>query len=1103
MRVTNKMTVNNYNLNLMRTHVAMDNTSNEVTSGRRINLPSDDPVGTANSMYMNSTLSEISQFKINSQDASTWMNSTDNALSTVDSYLQRVYELVVAGSTDSTTPDSRSAQANEIDQIAGGLLEVANTNIDNRYIFAGEKVREPAYNERATVSGDALDLRTNPVQIDLMNNQLKVKLDNNTTQNIYLTPKVYDGSPGNTINDLTSDIQAQLTNLGQNVPIYVKATPGNKLEFYAGGRPPENTIDTLVLKEGPAIKLTGNAMVPINPLTFPGPNPDNQHVELALNANANDGYYNGWNITITSGKGVGQTRTITDYKALGTIPATDPDRDAIVDTPWFVQPDNTSTYSITPPLDGRGSTVYVGPPPTSNDFSLSAPYSNIANFYTGMDINFTDKNGHNESRQITAYNNLTGNITVNGLPWSETANYDYTITPHLAGTATGGGVSTINLAANANQTDDFYKGTSIIVTDANGTVETKKITGYAAGVATVDSPWINPPTSTSTYKISDTTLSQLGFENRATTKEIVGDSLKAPILVAGKYPLVDNAQDVAGSPLNKIGLSANASETDNYYNNWTVTITSGQGVNQTATITGYNAATKQATFFPAGAVAPDHTSIYSLEPPAVGGVAAAIAPATAQAGTAGSITLANTDSKVDNYYNGWTVTVTAGPGSGPPNQSRVISPINGYDGKAQTATVAANWNAGDVPDNTSTYVLTPPTKVGTATAANITSTPNTVTLAANSSINDNTYNGWTMTLTSGPGIGESKTINGYNAATQIATTNGTWLNDPTGQTYTLTPPPVATNQIHLNQASNIKDFYVGMPITITDGSGKGQTRTITAYNEESQIATVDREWAGIPDNTSMYSIDTHFKNVAANKFKISVGTLVTQEIDLDGGNYSLKDFAKEVQSKIHARGGEYANVQVSLTADNQLRMRYEDSNPDDNDKPLDIKLESGTTADMLWRMGFSNGAHSEAAAPNYEGDKGITEYEINPGIKMSINVVGENIFDSVFKHLSKISMDLRAGNTKALGNNDIVNIKADIENILVSQGALGAKVNRMDKAVDRLDVLNQNMQKLLSNVEDVDVSKTIIQLQMEQTSYQAALQVGGRILPQTLMDYLK
>ena len=67
--------------------------------------------------------------------------------------------------------------------------------------------------------------------------------------------------------------------------------------------------------------------------------PDNTHIVLAAIANPTNDHYNTFEITITAGTGIGQTRTISAYVGANTVRAT-------VSVAWVTIPDNTSVYSI-------------------------------------------------------------------------------------------------------------------------------------------------------------------------------------------------------------------------------------------------------------------------------------------------------------------------------------------------------------------------------------------------------------------------------------------------------------------------------------------------------------------------------------------------------------------------------------------------------------------------------------------------------------------------------------------------------------------------------------------------------------------------------------
>lgn len=64
----------------------------------------------------------------------------------------------------------------------------------------------------------------------------------------------------------------------------------------------------------------------------------------------------------------------------------------------------------------------------------------------------------------------------------------------------------------------------------------------------------------------------------------------------------------------------------------------------------------------------------------------------------------------------------------------------------------------------------------------------------------------------------------------------------------------AAGNITLTSTSAVDGFYQGMLVTLTGGTGSGQSRGITNYVGSTKIATVDSAWTVTPDNTSTYSI---------------------------------------------------------------------------------------------------------------------------------------------------------------------------------------------------------------------------------------------------------
>ncbi len=142
----------------------------------------------------------------------------------------------------------------------------------------------------------------------------------------------------------------------------------------------------------------------------------------------------------------------------------------------------------------------------------------------------------------------------------------------------------------------------------------------------------------------------------------------------------------------------------------------------------------------------------------------------------------------------------------------------------------------------------------------------------------------------------------------------------------------------------------------------------------------------------------------------------------------------------------------------------------------------------------------------YNGDSGIISYEVGAGINININVPGDQAFKApvdMFQLLTDISNDLVAGNTANLSGVHLAAIDTATDNLLSIRSQIGAKVNRMELTVSRLEETKIGYSELLSAAEDVNTAEAITQLKMQENTYRAALAAGARIIPPSLVDFLR
>ena len=142
MRVTNKMLVNTVLQNLNRNLSILQRSQDQMSSGKVVSRPSDDPIRVTQALTIRSTFTEQEQHIKNMKDAKSWLDFCDTALDNANEILQRARELAVYGANDTLPQQSREAIAQEVDQLIDHLIQVANSSYAGRYIFAGTKTTD-------------------------------------------------------------------------------------------------------------------------------------------------------------------------------------------------------------------------------------------------------------------------------------------------------------------------------------------------------------------------------------------------------------------------------------------------------------------------------------------------------------------------------------------------------------------------------------------------------------------------------------------------------------------------------------------------------------------------------------------------------------------------------------------------------------------------------------------------------------------------------------------------------------------------------------------------------------------------------------------------
>ncbi len=123
---------------MQRLQEALDFTQRQISTGRRILTPSDDPIGASRALEIRESISRLEQFDRNATIATNRLSQEESALSSVNNVLQRVRELSVQANNGTQTNETRRLIAVEMRQNLDSLAQIANQKDGNgSYLFAG------------------------------------------------------------------------------------------------------------------------------------------------------------------------------------------------------------------------------------------------------------------------------------------------------------------------------------------------------------------------------------------------------------------------------------------------------------------------------------------------------------------------------------------------------------------------------------------------------------------------------------------------------------------------------------------------------------------------------------------------------------------------------------------------------------------------------------------------------------------------------------------------------------------------------------------------------------------------------------------------------
>ena len=174
---------------------------------------------------------------------------------------------------------------------------------------------------------------------------------------------------------------------------------------------------------------------------------------------------------------------------------------------------------------------------------------------------------------------------------------------------------------------------------------------------------------------------------------------------------------------------------------------------------------------------------------------------------------------------------------------------------------------------------------------------------------------------------------------------------------------------------------------------------------------------------------------------------------------------------------------------------------------------SGTYGTAAYPQGSATGvsdpsssSYDASVAYAYAGSNSPITRVVAPGQTVNVSMTGSQAFgsgtSSVFALLDTISTDLTNGNTSALSGSDLSQLQAAINSVTGATGSLGAMSASVTQNQTNATDTVSTLQGQVGNITSADEATVITELDLAETSYQAALETTAKIIQPSLASFL-
>lgn len=158
MRISEQLLFSAIAAQLQRNLESTLNIQEQISAGKRILRPSDDPTAHTQILRDNTVLAQTDQYLRNIGQVDPFMSATAGALQSAQDQLVRLRELAIQASTLTISASDRARMATEVQQIFNELVSLSNVRFEDQHLFAGSQTDSAAFDSTGTYQGNSVEL---------------------------------------------------------------------------------------------------------------------------------------------------------------------------------------------------------------------------------------------------------------------------------------------------------------------------------------------------------------------------------------------------------------------------------------------------------------------------------------------------------------------------------------------------------------------------------------------------------------------------------------------------------------------------------------------------------------------------------------------------------------------------------------------------------------------------------------------------------------------------------------------------------------------------------------------------------------------------------